>query len=61
MPSILPHTVCKDEDDDKFISCAISTETSIIISGDKLLLHCSGYRNIEVISPKSFVDRYIKS
>ncbi|MCP4473059.1 MAG: putative toxin-antitoxin system toxin component, PIN family [Gammaproteobacteria bacterium] len=55
----LPESVCDDRDDDKFIAAAIASRSSVIISGDKLLLSCSGYRNIEIIRPKQFVDAYL--
>lgn len=51
--------ICGDPDDDKFIACAISSQSKVIISGDKLLLSCSGYNNIGIIQPKSFVEQYL--
>jgi putative PIN family toxin of toxin-antitoxin system len=59
-PKPLPRPVCKDLDDDKFIACAISSNTKIIVSGDKHLLDVSGYRGIEVLKPKQFADKYLK-
>lgn len=55
----LESQVCADQDDDKFIACAISSRSKIIISGDKLLLSCSGYNNIEIIRPKTFIEKYL--
>ena len=55
----LPERVCKDLDDDKFVACAIATGTNIIVTGDKELLSVSGYSGIEVISPRTFVDKYL--
>ena len=57
--AILPESVCDDKDDDKFIAAAIASRSPVIISGDKLLLSCSGYRNIEIIRPKQFIDAYL--
>lgn len=55
----LPEGICEDPDDDKFLACAIATNTEIIISGDKKLLAVSGCSNIRVISPRTFVEEYL--
>jgi putative PIN family toxin of toxin-antitoxin system len=55
----LPEPVCDDPDDDKFLACALASKTKIIISGDKQLVQVSGYRGIEVIRPRTFVDEYL--
>lgn len=59
-PSKLPEPVCADPHDDKFIACAISSKTKIIVSGDKHLLAVTGYNDIEVLTPRQFYDRYLK-
>ena len=51
--------VCADADDDKFLACALSCGAGTIVSGDKHLLDVSGYRGIEVLRPRAFVDRYL--
>jgi len=56
----LPNPICSDPDDDKFIACALAGNAKIIVSGDKHLLKVSGYRQIEVIKPRSFIDQYLK-
>ena len=55
----LKEPICEDPDDDKFIACALSSGSRIIISGDKHLLKVSGYQGIEVLKPRNFVDRYL--
>ncbi len=55
----LPEPVCEDPDDDKFLACALATETKIIVSGDKHLLKVSGYRGIDVIRPRKLLDDYL--
>jgi len=55
----LPEPVCVDPDDDKFLACALASKTKLIISGDKQLLKVSGYRGIEVVRPRKFVDDYL--
>jgi putative PIN family toxin of toxin-antitoxin system len=56
----LPETVCEDPDDDKFLACALASASSVVISGDKHLLKVSGYRNLEVLNPRDFVNKYLK-
>jgi putative PIN family toxin of toxin-antitoxin system len=59
-PSVLPEKVCADPDDDKFLACALASKTKIIVSGDKHLRDVSGYNGIEVLSPRQFIENYIK-
>ena len=51
--------VCDDPDDDKFLACAIASEVTLIVSGDKHLLRISGFRGIQVLKPRTFVDTYL--
>lgn len=53
-------SVCDDPDDNKFMECAIASNSEIIISGDKHLLKVSGYQGITVLKPREFVDSYLK-
>lgn len=55
----LDESVCEDPDDDKFLACALAGGCPVIVSGDKHLLKVSGYRNIIVMKPRDFVDRYL--
>ena len=55
----LEEQICSDPDDDKFIACAISSGCEVIVTGDKQLKKVSGYKNIEIISPRLFVNKYI--
>jgi putative PIN family toxin of toxin-antitoxin system len=55
----LPHQVCTDPNDDKFLACAVASQTMIITTGDKALLKTSGYAGIEVLTPKAFVAKYL--
>lgn len=57
--SPLPEPVSSDPDDEKFLACALSSETSLIVSGDRHLLDVSGYRDIEILKPRDFVDRFL--
>jgi putative PIN family toxin of toxin-antitoxin system len=51
--------VSADPDDDKFIACALSSGSKLIVSGDKHLLDVNGYRGIEILKPRPFVDKYL--
>ena len=55
----LPEPVCDDPDDDKFLACAIAGKCKFIISGDKHLLKVSGFKGINIIKPRNFVDTYL--
>lgn len=57
----LPKSICADPHDDKFLACAIASKVSIVVSGDKHLLKVSGYQGIHVLTPRSFVDKYLGS
>jgi putative PIN family toxin of toxin-antitoxin system len=59
-PPPLPEPVCSDPDDDKFFACALTGGTKVICSGDKALLKASGYSGIKVLSPREFVEKYVK-
>ena len=56
----LPEPVCDDPEDDKFVACALTAGASCIVSGDKHLLKVSGYRGVEILRPRMFVDRYLR-
>ena len=55
----LPQPVCSDPDDDKFLACAVSSGAPLIVSGDKHLHEVSGWRGVQVVSPREFVDRIL--
>jgi predicted nucleic acid-binding protein len=54
----LAEGICDDPDDDKFLACALASESRIIVSGDKHLLKVSGYKGIEVLRPRKFLEKY---
>jgi putative PIN family toxin of toxin-antitoxin system len=55
----LPEYVCTDTDDDKFLACALASRTKVIASGDKALRRTSGYKGIEVLTPRQFVEQHL--
>jgi predicted nucleic acid-binding protein len=42
-----------------FIALALASNVKLIISGDKDLHDISGYKEIEVIKPRAFVEGYL--
>jgi uncharacterized protein len=52
--------VCSDPDDDKFLACALASGSNLVVSGDRHLLKVSGYRNVEIIRPREFLDLYLQ-
>jgi putative PIN family toxin of toxin-antitoxin system len=55
----LTEEVCSDRDDDKFLACALASDTKYIVSGDKALRRVSGYRDIIIVNPRQFVDEHL--
>ncbi len=49
---------CRDPNDDKFLSLAVSTETTLMVSSDPDLTSMNPYRGIEIITPRTFVERH---
>lgn len=49
--------VCRDPDDNKFISCAVDAKCLYIVSGDKDLLTVEEYEGIEIITVAEFFSR----
>ena len=47
--------VCRDPDDDKFISCALAASADLIVSGDKDLLDLGNYKSVRIISASEFL------
>ena len=55
----LPHAVCDDPDDDKFLACALASRTNIVVSGDKKLRAVSGYQGVSVLTPRQYTDGWL--
>ncbi len=47
--------VCRDPEDDKFISCAISASADYIVSGDKDLFDLEQYKSTKIIKASDFL------
>ena len=46
----------KDPSDDKYILCAMASQASYIVTGDKTLLELAQYEGIQIVSPKKFLE-----
>lgn len=51
--------ICRDPDDDKFLSCAIDSKSLYIVSGDKDLLVLEKYEGVEIITARDFCQKYL--
>ncbi|HVV68187.1 MAG TPA: putative toxin-antitoxin system toxin component, PIN family [Gammaproteobacteria bacterium] len=60
-PVKLKEQISRDPADDMFIACALAAKVKIIVSGDKDLLTVTGLREIEVLKPSTFVQRFLAS
>jgi uncharacterized protein len=60
-PEYLDPQVCSDPDDDKFLACAKTGAAQVIVSGDAALRATSGWRGIEVLTPRQFADRHLST
>lgn len=57
----LPPVIHDDPSDDKFLEAAVAGKAPYIVSGDKHLLKLSVFQGIQILKPKDFVQRYLKS
>lgn len=57
-PFHLSGQVCADKDDDQFLACALAAK-AVIVTGDKALLKCNGYKNLAILTPKQFEHQYL--
>ena len=51
--------ISDDPDDDKFLAVAVASQTPLIVSGDGDLLRVTGWRGVDVVTPRQFVDRHL--
>ena len=51
-------SVSRDKTDDKFIALAIDSGATVIISGDLDLKDLQAYKEVEILSPAQFFERY---
>lgn len=60
-PAVLSDAVCRDPDDDWVLATAVAGEADAIVSGDADLLTLSSYSGIEILSPRQFISRQMRS
>ena len=53
-----PVQVCRDPEDNKYLSCAVDGYADIIVSGDRDLLVLKEFIGIPILSPRQFIDRH---
>jgi len=49
---------CRDTEDDKFISCAISANADCIVTGDKDLSDLKKYQSVRIIRASNFIRMF---
>ena len=52
-------TICRDPDDDKFISCALDAKALYIVSGDKDLLDIQKIEGVTIITAADFYEKHL--
>ena len=50
--------VKEDTQDNKFLECAVALNSKIIVSGDRHLKDIKRYIDIDMMSPREFIDIY---
>ena len=50
----IPEPITADPDDDKFMACAEASQATVV-SGDSHLLDASGWKGVDVVSPRAFL------
>ena len=60
IPSVSIVEICRDPDDNKFLSCAKDAQALYIVSGDKDLLSIGTFEGIEIVTVTEFCTRYLR-
>lgn len=56
-PRALPESVCRDADDDLVLATAVAAQATMIVTGDDDLLVLRRYAEIEILTPRRFLER----
>ena len=56
VPIIYPVRECRDPDDDRFLEVALNGRARVILTGDRDLLALHPWRNVEILSPKDYLN-----
>jgi len=49
--------LCRDPKDDKFLSCAVDSQSKYLVSGDNDLLALKQYQSVEIVKVSDFLKR----
>ena len=52
--------VSRDPTDEMFLAAARAAGATVVVSGDRHLLEVSGWHGLAVLTPREFVDRYLR-
>lgn len=50
------HVISRDPSDNHILECAVASYAHIIVTGDRHLQDLNHFENIEIISPRNFLD-----
>lgn len=59
-PVPVPVSACDDPDDLKFLACALAGGAALVVTGDRALLRASGFRGLQVVTPREFVRLHLQ-
>lgn len=51
----------RDPDDDMFLACAVAGDAEYVVSGDDHLLSLGSFRDVEIVTPATFLERVDES
>lgn len=57
-PTVNLYIVKEDPHDNKFLECALESESKFVVSGDKHLLSLKNYKNIKIVACADFLSDY---
>jgi putative PIN family toxin of toxin-antitoxin system len=52
--------VAADPDDNRILECAVAARASVIVTGDDHLLRLRSFRDIHIVTPRSFLNTLTK-
>ena len=58
-PVPVPVSACDDPDDLKFLGCALAGAVDFVVTGDRALLGATGFRGVDIVTPREFVRRHL--
>jgi putative PIN family toxin of toxin-antitoxin system len=60
-PTHIESVIVEDPDDDFVLAYALEGEADVIVSGDPHLMSLGKYQDIEILTPREFVVRFLKN